>query len=76
MFALSLFNEARVQVREARRALCKTGCSTVRATVAGALLSTQHYLLIVQLGPVSRLNHTTGHGEPHGVHNQALAYHL
>ena len=35
-FALSLVNEARVKVRAARRASSRTGCSMVRATVAGA----------------------------------------
>ena len=37
LFALSLFNEARAQVRAASRASSKTGCSMVCATVAGAL---------------------------------------
>ena len=36
LFALSLFNEAQVQVRAASRASSRTGCSMVRATVAGA----------------------------------------
>ena len=36
LFALSLFNEARVQVHAASRASSRTGCSMVRATVAGA----------------------------------------
>ena len=36
LFALSLFNEARVQVRAASRASSSTGCSMVRATLAGA----------------------------------------
>ena len=46
LFALSLFNEARVQVRAASRASSRTGCSMVRTTVP--------YPSILQLGPVFR----------------------
>ena len=38
LFASSFFNEARVQIFAASRALCKIGCKMVHATVAGAIL--------------------------------------
>ena len=58
LFALPLFNEARVQVRAASRASSRTGCSMVRATAAGAFPVNCTTRSCVPLMPHNRIRRT------------------
>ena len=69
LFALSLFNEAWVQVCGASLASSRTGCSMVCATVAGPFPVNCTTRSRVPLMPHNRTRRTNG------AHNQALAYH-
>ena len=66
LFALSLFNGARVQQAVPHLKIVATWCVPQWSVP---------YLSIIQLSPLSHLCRTTGHGGPHGGHNHALPYH-